>query len=476
MKPKGPKPDSFRTAIEGRIRFVRGQKIILDRDMAEIYGVSARTVNLALNCDVQHLPDELVFRLTHEESRSLKLPIATLKETERNSKHLPFAFTDRGLLMAENVLRSQRATNKHGDPIRQLVAALRQLADNFRKTDEFEAEERRRKRKEGRVRIRQIKLQMSSAAINDGLNDLKPGIIPARWWWLQSLEQWELFREEPWAQGYELLHRSPEFHPSLGGSILGPHFTPVPPESDPTFRSWPNLTRAERERFKFDFNRPLGKLGFLVGGGVWVGNNVVVFNCLWSSKRNRALIEASLRHPAPFAGGSNTVLLRKRKQPTRATIPNDFYIRSKNKFKTWKPIDESSPEWISLPLPKKGTDSEGRTRRLNSNDVVTAFETFIRNSPEDYKEYRASMRTKTGRLDHPQPRTLAFGLMCFDSVLASKAMTELAKWLAAETQIPTDFRLTAKVREKTDDQYLRTLRHSLKKVKTLLRHARMVKH
>ena len=439
MKPKGPKPDSLRTAIEGSLRFVRGQKIILDRDMAEIYGVSVTTVNLALKRDVQHFPDELVFRLTHEESRSLKLPIATLNKTERSSKHLPFAFTERGLLMAESVLGSQSATNKHGGPIRQLVAALRQLADNFRKSDEFEAEERRRKRKEGRTRIRQIKLQMSSAAINDGLNDLKPGIIPARWWWLHSLEQWESFQDDPWAQGYELVRRSVEHRDLLTGTILGPYYSRIPKEKDPILRSWMKLSRGEREFFKSGFLEMLGNSGFQVSIGIRVSNKAIIFDCRWPLKRMISLLKSALESPTPFiigrhlkGNGISKIFTRslKKKPPAGSPKPSTSYIKSGKQFSNWNVIHKEHPEWIHLPLPCDIIDRNGAKRALNDKEILTIFETFIRKPPTEFRTYRAEQRRSHRRLDVPKPRTLALGMMARDyKLLSVSKLTDFIPWL-----------------------------------------------
>ncbi len=128
MKSKKRQPTFPVAIVEGRIHVVRGRKVILDRALAELYGVPTKALNQAVKRNVQRFPDEFVFRLTKEEadasrSQSVTLiepdlnrsQIVTLNETAPDSrrgkhlKYLPYAFTEHGALMAANVLRSPRA-------------------------------------------------------------------------------------------------------------------------------------------------------------------------------------------------------------------------------------------------------------------------------------------------------------------------------------------------------------------------------
>ena len=110
------------TTVEGRIHLVRGRKVILDRDLAELYGASTKALNQAVKRNIQRFPDEFVFRVTREEADALRSQSVTLIEPDPNrsqivtgsQKHrdpraLPYAFTEHGALMAANVLRSLRA-------------------------------------------------------------------------------------------------------------------------------------------------------------------------------------------------------------------------------------------------------------------------------------------------------------------------------------------------------------------------------
>src|SRR5208282_3599422 len=110
------------TTVKGRIHLLRGRKVILDRDLAELYGVSTKALNQAVKRNIQRFPDEFVFRASKEETAALRSQIVTLSERDTNrsqivtgsQKHrdprfLPYAFSEHGALMAANVLRSPRA-------------------------------------------------------------------------------------------------------------------------------------------------------------------------------------------------------------------------------------------------------------------------------------------------------------------------------------------------------------------------------
>jgi hypothetical protein len=103
------------TTVEGRIHLVRGRKVILDRDLAELYGVSTKALNQAVKRNIQRFPDEFVFQVAKEEADALRSQSVTLNEAVPDSrrgkhlKYLPYAFTEHGALMAANVLRSPRA-------------------------------------------------------------------------------------------------------------------------------------------------------------------------------------------------------------------------------------------------------------------------------------------------------------------------------------------------------------------------------
>ena len=95
-------------AITGRIHFIRGQKVMLDRDLAELYGVEVKRLKEQVRRNSTRFPEDFMFDLTLEEDHALRSQNATLKQGE-HGKYAPFAFTEHGILMLANVLRSERA-------------------------------------------------------------------------------------------------------------------------------------------------------------------------------------------------------------------------------------------------------------------------------------------------------------------------------------------------------------------------------
>jgi hypothetical protein len=94
--------------IEKAILLVRGQKVILDKDLAVLYGVETRVLKQAVRRNRNRFPSDFMFELTKEENRSLRSQNVIL-EPGRYSKYLPFAFTEQGVAMLSSVLNSERA-------------------------------------------------------------------------------------------------------------------------------------------------------------------------------------------------------------------------------------------------------------------------------------------------------------------------------------------------------------------------------
>ncbi|MDP3582958.1 MAG: ORF6N domain-containing protein [Ignavibacteria bacterium] len=95
-------------SISTKIHLVRGEKILLDSDLANLYGVETRTLNQAVTRNISRFPADFMFRLTKDEYASLRSQIVILKRGE-HSKYLPSAFTEQGVAMLSSVLKSERA-------------------------------------------------------------------------------------------------------------------------------------------------------------------------------------------------------------------------------------------------------------------------------------------------------------------------------------------------------------------------------
>ena len=94
--------------IEQIILLVRGQKVILDRDLASLYGVPTKSLNRAVKRNLDRFPSDFMIQLTAEEAESSRCQIGTLKRGQ-NIKYLPCAFTEQGVAMLSSVLRSPQA-------------------------------------------------------------------------------------------------------------------------------------------------------------------------------------------------------------------------------------------------------------------------------------------------------------------------------------------------------------------------------
>lgn len=147
--------------IQPRSLTVRGQTVILDTDLAKLYGVTTKRFNEQIRRNRKRFPDDFLFQLTGEEADALRSQFATSKPGRGGRRYLPYAFTEHGAIMAATVLNSPRAVEVsvfvvrafvrlrefvgahkeltaklaelertvagHDDTIRQLVSAIRHL-------------------------------------------------------------------------------------------------------------------------------------------------------------------------------------------------------------------------------------------------------------------------------------------------------------------------------------------------------------
>jgi ORF6N domain len=127
--------------IEGAILLVQGQKVMLDRDLAALYGVTTGNLNKAVQRNLIRFPADFMFQLTADEAASLSFQSGSLKRGA-HFKYLPDAFTEQGVAMLSSVLRSPRAVQVNIAIMRAFVR-LRELllsnADLARKLAELEA-------------------------------------------------------------------------------------------------------------------------------------------------------------------------------------------------------------------------------------------------------------------------------------------------------------------------------------------------
>ncbi len=126
--------------IENLIRTIRSEKIILDADLAQLYGVETKVLVQAVKRNLGRFPADFMFRLTQEEFEFLRSRFVTSKG-RGGRRYLPYAFTEHGVIMAANVLNSERAVQASVQIVRTFVK-LRQIvlanADLVTKLNELE--------------------------------------------------------------------------------------------------------------------------------------------------------------------------------------------------------------------------------------------------------------------------------------------------------------------------------------------------
>ena len=94
--------------ISSKIYLIRGQKVMLDRDLAEMYDVETKRLKEQVKRNIERFPPNYMFELTKEENNVLRSQNATLKQGQ-HSKYSPYVFSEHGVLMLSNVLKSSRA-------------------------------------------------------------------------------------------------------------------------------------------------------------------------------------------------------------------------------------------------------------------------------------------------------------------------------------------------------------------------------
>ena len=113
--------------IENIILLLRGQKVILDRDLAKLYGVTTGNLNKAVKRNIDRFPNDFMFQLTTEEYKSLRFRFGIFKKGQ-HSKYLPYAFTEQGVAMISSVLKSKRAIDVNIAIMRAFVRLRKMLA------------------------------------------------------------------------------------------------------------------------------------------------------------------------------------------------------------------------------------------------------------------------------------------------------------------------------------------------------------
>ena len=116
--------------VESKILLIRGQRVILDTDLAELYGVSTKQLNQQVKRNARRFPDDFVVQLSTEEAANLRSQIVTSSSSHGGQRYRPYAFTEHGAIMAASVLNSERADDMSIFVVRAFVRMREALAAN----------------------------------------------------------------------------------------------------------------------------------------------------------------------------------------------------------------------------------------------------------------------------------------------------------------------------------------------------------
>lgn len=129
--------DALAAQVERRIYLIRGEKVMLDRDLAVLYGVAVKALNQAVARNKERFPVDFMFQLNRSELSLLRSQTVTLDNQARgtgkrgkHSKYLPYVFTEQGVAMISSVLRSKRAVQVNIAIMRTFVRLREMLLSN----------------------------------------------------------------------------------------------------------------------------------------------------------------------------------------------------------------------------------------------------------------------------------------------------------------------------------------------------------
>jgi len=129
--------------IERSILLIRGHKVLLDVDLAALYGVPTKRLNEQVRRNRARFPEDFMFQLTAEEVTSLRSQIATSNKGRGGRRYAPYAFTEQGVAMLSTVLNSERAILVNIEIMRAFVRLRQMLASNAELSRKMDALEKK---------------------------------------------------------------------------------------------------------------------------------------------------------------------------------------------------------------------------------------------------------------------------------------------------------------------------------------------
>jgi hypothetical protein len=159
--------------IEGRILAIRGQRVIVDADLAELYGASTKSLNQAVRRNRDRFPDDFVFQLTDKEKADVVTNCDHLKKL-RFSSTLPYAFTEHGAIMAASVLNKPLAVEVSVYVVRAFVRLREMLVSNAELARKLERLEHKLELHDGKLTAHDDAIAAVLSAIRELMTSPEP--------------------------------------------------------------------------------------------------------------------------------------------------------------------------------------------------------------------------------------------------------------------------------------------------------------
>jgi len=157
--------------IANKIFEIRGQRVMLDRDLAMMYGVETRILNQAVRRNIQRFTTDFMFQLSKEEFENWKSQIVMSKKEKMGIRRRPYAFTEQGVAMLSSVLNSEKAIQVN-IAIMRIFVRIRAIGANYKllaeKIDELEKKYSKHDRQIGEI-FTSLRLLMRGYKKNDGI-------------------------------------------------------------------------------------------------------------------------------------------------------------------------------------------------------------------------------------------------------------------------------------------------------------------
>ena len=129
-------------SLINKILVIRNQKVILDRDLANLYNAETRALKQAVRRNIKRFPKDFMFQLSKEEFNNWRSQTVMSKSEEKGLRHLPFAFTEQGVAMLSSVLKSERAIEvnilimRAFVKLREIISTHKNVADKLKELED----------------------------------------------------------------------------------------------------------------------------------------------------------------------------------------------------------------------------------------------------------------------------------------------------------------------------------------------------